>query len=67
MNIVSMEPIKAIAVTEADGTLVVPPCMKVTQSMVQDLINEPLGSTWFRHAFKCHAAASPSMTISPAE
>ena len=45
------------------GSIILPPGMKVTSSMIRDLINEPLGYTWFRHAFKCHAAAISSNNI----
>ena len=61
-SITCYEPaIKAVAVRDPkDGSIILPPGMKVTSSMIRDLINEPLGSTWFRHAFKCHAAAVSS-------
>ena len=59
LGICCYEPaVKSIAARDQEGNLVLPQGMKVTSSMVRDLVGEPLGSTWFRHAFKCHAAAA---------
>ena len=61
LSISCYEPvIKAEAAQYGNGELFIPQGMKVDSSMIRDLINEPLGSAWFRHAFKCHAAVVTS-------
>ncbi len=59
-DVISSEPLKVIArVSPTTGNLEkVPKDMVLTAEMVQELINEPLNISWYRHAFKCHPANS---------